>query len=589
MAHSARFSDSPALVVPAQNVKAVKTFLEEHRLLDKRRKIAPYTAESTRAGSSARDQTLDSGKLFIVPFLPVTTSINETDAAIVETYFGDLTPALTSRLPPDALTNISITNLPKTPVPETASPPTTGQPHGNPLRAAFHSALVSSLPAETLSTLSLTPAQLAADLPGTYSIYPPLLLLPAHTFHRPSWTALLAAHDPPSSTTPLLRTVLAHVAQRLAVTHVALNAPIALHNDATATTAAAADQPSNQAAAAAAAPAAPAAAAAATTANILRAPHSLTPLHGDFGPPPCHPPTASPSPADFTAALWATARQNGITQTWAPLHTMFSRGNVKEKARILSLGAVRDAVRQGEGGAGAGAGGEDIAGAGAGTATGCAAVDLYAGIGYFAFSYRKAGVRTVLGWEINAWSVEGLRRGAGANGWGVEVVVVGGGEGGGDGDGDGDGDDWEGLGEDAVVRDFVVFRESNVRAARRVERLRGRLPPVRHVNAGLLPTSRGAWETAVRVLDPGLGGWVHLHENFGEGEVGRKAGEVVEEVRRIWGVVRAERCGGGIGDGLEGDDVVKLEHVERVKTYAPGVLHCVLDIWISPTGNQARS
>ena len=39
--------------------------------------------------------------------------------------------------------------------------------------------------------------------------------------------------------------------------------------------------------------------------------------------------------------------------------------------------------------------------------------DLYAGIGYFAFSYAKAGVGKVLCWEINPWSVDGLRRGAG--------------------------------------------------------------------------------------------------------------------------------------------------------------------------------
>src|SRR5690606_6675835 len=50
------------------------------------------------------------------------------------------------------------------------------------------------------------------------------------------------------------------------------------------------------------------------------------------------------------------------------------------------------------------------------------AVDLYAGIGYFAFSYARLGLR-VLCWEVNPWSVEGLRRGAEANGFGVRVMM----------------------------------------------------------------------------------------------------------------------------------------------------------------------
>ncbi|KAF9635120.1 hypothetical protein BFW01_g6015 [Lasiodiplodia theobromae] len=544
MAHSFDSNGHHALVVPAQNVKTVKTFLEEHQILDKSRKIIPYTPESIQDDPSALPLRFNSGKRFMIPFLsraPSTTPTNGSGATTIEAHFGDLTSALESRLTPDALSNVFIVHIS---TPGSGQTPTT-QPN-NPLRAAFHSAL-STLPAETLSALSLTTAQLVADLPGTYSIYPPLLLLPAHTFHRPSWTAFLSAHHHrPLDTDPTtFQHLLAHVAQHLSVTHIALNAPIALHN------AGATDQND----------------------NILRSPTALTPLYGSFGP--RVPANTIPDSSDFAAAFWATARQNGVAQTWAPLHTMFSRGNVKEKARMLGLASVVEAVRVGEEGSGSG----DGRGRKGRRPAGCTAVDLYAGIGYFAFSYRKAGVRAVLGWEINPWSVEGLRRGAGMNGWGVTVV--------GDGEGEGVEDGQEGW-----ESDFVVFRESNVYAAERVERLRERLPPVRHVNGGLLPTSRGAWETAVRVLDPEVGGWVHLHENFGESEIEEKADEVVVEVRRIWGVVKAERCGGDgvvLGEDFAVEDVVKLEHVERVKTYAPGVLHCVLDIWISPTGNMART
>lgn len=560
MAHSFDSNGHHALVVPAQNVKTVKTFLEEHQILDKSRKITPNTPESIQDDPSARDQRFSSGKWFIIPFLsraPSTIPTNGSGAATIEAHFGDLTSALESRLTLDTLSKVSIVYISTAGSGQT---PTT-QPN-NPLRAAFHSAL-STLPTETLSALSLTAAQLAADLPGTYSIYPPLLLLPVHTFHRPSWTTFLSAHQLLDSD-PTFQHLLAHVAQHLSVTHIALNAPIALHNATTAS-----DQND----------------------NILRSPTALTPLHGSFGP--RLPATHAPGPSDFAAAFWATARQNGVAQTWAPLHTMFSRGNVKEKARVLGLASVAEAVRMGEEEGDGTAEGGNGDGGDAGRKKkkgrrppGCTAVDLYAGIGYFAFSYRKAGVREVLGWEINPWSVEGLRRGAGMNGWGVRVVV-----GGSDGGGEGEEVVME-DGQEGWESDFVVFRESNVWAAERVERLRDRLPPVRHVNGGLLPTSRGAWETAVRVLDPEMGGWVHLHENFGESEVGEKADEVVTEVRRIWGMVKAERCG-GVEDVLGEDgtvkDAVKLEHVERVKTYAPGVLHCVLDIWVSPTGNTARA
>ncbi|KAF2813145.1 uncharacterized protein BDZ99DRAFT_343087, partial [Mytilinidion resinicola] len=339
---------------------------------------------------------------------------------------------------------------------------------------------------------------LLSSFPGTYSVYPPLLLLPAHAFAAPPWLALLAALQ----THPRrLAQLYASLAASVHTTHIALNAPIPLQ---TATTH--------------------------DAANILRSPVALTPLHNAFGPAPTPATQTAPSAADFGDAFWCTARQNGIAQTWAPLYTMFSRGNVAEKARVLRLPSVRGAVEEGS----------------------CSAVDLYAGIGYFAFSYRRAGVARVLCWELNPWSVEGLVRGCGMNRWGVERMAVGGEE--------------EEGGKEVPEAEFLVFQESNEHAGGRIERLRDRLPPVRHVNCGLLPTSRGSWRTAVGAVDPGLGGWVHLHENMAVGEMREKAEEVTREIDRI--------------SGEEGRGRVRLEHVEKVKTYAPGVMHCVLDIWI---------
>lgn len=197
------------------------------------------------------------------------------------------------------------------------------------------------------------------------------------------------------------------------------------------------------------------------------------------------------------------------------MYTMFSRGNITEKARVLTF--------------------PDIAGR--------TVVDLYAGIGYFAFSYAKAGAATVWCWEINPWSCEALLRGAVENGWSVKLVR--GGE-------EVQREDVEGVG-------IVVFMEDNVAAGRRVERMGGE-EEVRHVNLGLLPTSRGSWGTAVRVL--GRRGWVHVHGNVGAGEVEGWGEEVVGEF--------------GALDGRE----VRCVHVEEVKTFAPGVVHCVLDLYI---------
>lgn len=269
-----------------------------------------------------------------------------------------------------------------------------------------------------------------------------------------------------------------------------------------------------------------------TADNVIRAPSNFTPLYGDFGPTTCHDP---PSQADFDAAFWVTAKQNGIYQTWAPRWTMFSRGNLAEKARLLTLPAVSSAVEDGRN-----------------DGRGSAAVDLYAGIGYFAFSYVKAGVSKVLCWDLNAWSVEGLLRGAKANKWKAELVSS---------------DD--ALAKAVVEEDIrlLYFNESNEHAARRIEKAREQLPPIRHVNCGLLPTSKGSWPTAVRALDPELGGWVHVHENLAVSEIEQKAEEVRKAFEQLLGSSNKKRS-------------PQLEHIHRLKSYAPGVMHCVLDIHI---------
>jgi len=202
-------------------------------------------------------------------------------------------------------------------------------------------------------------------------------------------------------------------------------------------------------------------------------------------------------------------------------------------------------------------------------------VDMYAGIGYFIFSYLKRGVARVWAWEINGWSVEGLRRGCKSNGWGVKVVKVA---------VDGGADDGikelaAGLKEEDKV---VVFHGDNTYAASAIRKAKGELEKkgawkrVRHVNLGLLPSSRPSWEGALNVLDQEFGGWVHVHENVGVDDIDQKRGEIIRDFESLLQSAAWKRL------HASPSPIVECQHVERVKSYAPGVVHCVYDIYVPP-------
>jgi tRNA wybutosine-synthesizing protein 2 len=275
--------------------------------------------------------------------------------------------------------------------------------------------------------------------------------------------------------------------------------------------------------------------------NIFRSPINLTPMYGFFGPAPSAQTLSSPTATDFDKALWVTHTQNGIHQTWAPLYTMFSRGNIREKTRLLNLPSVTASVAEPKG---------------------CTAVDLYAGIGYFVFPYKKAGVSKVLCWELNPWSIEGLQRGAKLNGWRTQVIERG-----------------PPLSEPPrESTDLIVFAHSNEYALDDLAETQRamHLPPIRHVNCGFLPSSNLSWKTAVGMLDRELGGWIHAHENVGVNDIEQRKAEVVAEIEGHMDVAE-----------LQGE--VSCEHVEKVKTYAPGVLHVVFDIRLSRPSGLAPS
>ncbi|CAI6273823.1 unnamed protein product [Periconia digitata] len=513
-----------ALRVPRSLVKQVKTALEAQNLLNKSKRI-------TTAINGADEKSTET-------YMTLYTSIPcvPDNEASTSTILGDL------GLP----TSISHSISTSTYIATTSG--NTSKSSNNPLTNGLRNGL-QILPIELLESLDLTIETLLSSFPDAYSIYKPLLLLPPNAFTSNPWNTLISAHP---VTSQALQPVWNSLVTSTGTTHLALNAGIPLQKSASPpeTSTSISNPPGSD--------------------NTFRSPLNLTPIYPpSFTPPP---PTVNPTSLNFDSALWVSHTQNGIHQVWAPLYTMFSRGNVKEKARILSLPSVKSSVTN--------------------NLTGCTAVDLYAGIGYFAFSYRKAGVRKVLGWEVNAWSVEGFRRGAARNGWHTTVVA-----------GDalpGTRENWRTWGRnfkdhdavrgqkgDDVNVDFVVFQQSNEFALDAVAALQpskfGKanseedeadvIPPVRHVNCGFLPSSELSWRTAVRVLDREHGGWIHAHENVGIGDIEKRSEEVAMEINGHVDAWEAERV------GVERS--VRCEHVEKVKTYAPGVMHVVFDVWVS--------
>jgi tRNA wybutosine-synthesizing protein 2 len=376
---------------------------------------------------------------------------------------------------------------------------------------------------------------LVARAPKRWVIYEPMMLLPSGSFSSSAWTELLQQVDS-DAVNALWSSILESVSQKNAgqLTHLAINEGIPLNvvTD-TSTATEGADIP-----------------------NLLRSPTGLRILFGDFGPDSL----GSGSATDFDTAFWVSTRQNGIYQTWAPRWTMFSRGNVKEKARLLAF-HDEPASLSGD------------TGLDASTSLhrriqprqslqGKWAVDMYAGIGYFVFSYAKLGLK-VLCWELNPWSVEGLQRGARMNRLSVKVVKN---------------DDLTKPTAQLVTgqQQIVVFLEDNHQAERRIAELRAAESPldldIVHVNCGLLPSSTETWRPAWSILSQGkdCDAWLHLHENVAAEDIGHRRREIQSNFDG-WSAAEAM-------DSSCRARTAIVEHVELVKTFAPGVWHVVFDV-----------
>lgn len=374
-------------------------------------------------------------------------------------------------------------------------------------------------------SLDLTESQhqqvslIVSGLPKRWVVYHPMVLLPSGSFESGWWNIADPADTVMEEVRDCLwRLLLAAISKREGkgvLTHLAVNSGIPLYKPFGQTEAnpeATAENLGDE--------------------NILRTPSGLVMLYGDFGP--SLPSSRKPAYQDFENAFWVSTKQNGIIQIWAPRYTMFSRGNVKEKARLLDFHCQTQ-------GHTARSIGEQLLSSGT-------AIDLYAGIGYFVFSYAKIGLRTVIGWEINPWSIEGMRRGAIANGWTIRIIHP---------------DEILELGSENII----VLAEHNELALKRLEGLGQSFKGnIRHINCGLLPMSDSSWRMVSKMTTGDA--WLHLHENVGVRDVEKRRAEI-EKVFQRWLVDQ--------GDNRN----LVVEHVELVKTFAPGVWHCVFDVFVS--------
>lgn len=485
-------AQSAGVVVARRDVKTVKTALEKKGVFA--RVVKPWNCAED--GGEMMDDVVDAGagELFLLHTTVPYSSTSEDNTTETGNDILKTIPGIFRIIP---LPSSSDSNPAKV---DNAGP-----------SSMFSSALTRFLhshPPASPDELQI----LLTTAPKRYSIYSPLLLLPAGSFGNAEWNSYLS--------TPDGQCLLKELAGVMGVTHVAVNAPI-------------------------------------PASSTIRSPSLLKKLF------PASWVSAERLPERFEDALWVEATQNGIHQTWAPEFTMFSRGNIIEKARVLSLPNLAPSTE---------------------------VADFYAGIGYFTFSYLKSGVGRVWAWELNPWSVEALRRGCSLNSWTCRVFTS----------AEADGmaiDGWSSLppistpvqnkvkvphkkkqspASAGVKGEVVVFLESNEYATSRLCSLRaaGKAAWVTHVNLGLLPTSRGGYQGAVEVVE--VGGWAHVHENVKEGEIDAFGEEVRREMEEMWKIELRGRRGETEVDRDEGE--VKLVGVNKVKTFAPGVWHVVYDV-----------
>ena len=161
-------------------------------------------------------------------------------------------------------------------------------------------------------------------------------------------------------------------------------------------------------------------------------------------------------------------------------------------------------------------------------------VDAYAGAGYYTLPMLvRSQAGHVHACEMNPASIEGLKWAAAKNG----------------------------------VEDQLSVHEGDNQAT---------LPKLAGVadrcHLGLLPSSEAVWQHALACLKP-TGGWLHVHMNVEKEKVQSWSDETVQKLDEMARVLGRNWS-------------IEAKHIERVKSYSPGVLHVVLDVQCVPDRSE---
>jgi tRNA wybutosine-synthesizing protein 3 len=161
-------------------------------------------------------------------------------------------------------------------------------------------------------------------------------------------------------------------------------------------------------------------------------------------------------------------------------------------------------------------------------------VDAYAGAGYYTLPMLvRSQAGHVHACEMNPASIEGLKWAAAKNGVDEQLSVH-------------EGDNQATLPKLVGVAD--------------------------RCHLGLLPSSEAVWQHALACLKP-TGGWLHVHMNVKKEKVQSWSDETVQKLDEM-------------AHFLGRDWSIEAKHIERVKSYSPGVLHVVLDVQCVPNRRE---
>ena len=153
-------------------------------------------------------------------------------------------------------------------------------------------------------------------------------------------------------------------------------------------------------------------------------------------------------------------------------------------------------------------------------------VDAFAGIGYYTLPMLvRSNAQHVYACEINPNSIQALQNGAKLNN---------------------------------VSKRLTILEGDNLSTMQQVYSLADR------VHLGILPSSEKAWQSAINCLKSS-GGKLHIHMNVEE--------EKIEDFVKYCSDSIAK-----LAKQLGREGIVSVEHVEKVKWYAPRIRHIVIDI-----------